>query len=66
MLASEPDPFDVDGLSEIPDLLRGVNCIGIFGVHYACIVKHNIYAAPVVKMVNESFDIGFFRDIADL
>jgi hypothetical protein len=66
VLAPEPDTFDVDGLGEVPDLLRGIDGVGIVGVHDACIVEHDVYAAPRVEIVDESFDSSLVGDIADL
>ena len=66
MLAPEPDAFDVDGLGEVPDLLWGIDGVGVVSMHDACVVEHDVYAAPRVEMVDQSFDIGFLGDIADL
>lgn len=66
VLAAEPDTFDVDGLGQVPDLLGSVDGVCIIGVHYACVVEHDVYSTPGVQMVDEGFDVGFFGDVADL
>lgn len=66
VLASEPDAFDVDGLGEVPDLLWCIDGVGVVGMHDTCVVEHDVYAAPGVEMVDQSFDIRLSGDIADL
>ena len=66
MLGSEPDTLDVDVLSKIPDLLGGVDGIGVISVHDACIVEHDVDTAPSIEVVDESLDIGFLGDVTDL
>jgi len=53
-------------LSEIPDLLRGIDGVGIVSVHYAGVVEHDIYTAPGVEVVNKALDIGLLGDVANL
>jgi hypothetical protein len=66
VLAAEPDAFDVDGLREVPDFLRGVDGVGVVGVHDAGVVEHYVDAAPGVEVVDEGFDVSFLGDVADL
>lgn len=46
VLAAEPDTLDVDGLGQVPDLLGGVDGVVVAGVHDACVVEHDVHAAP--------------------
>ena len=50
VLAAEPDALDVDGLCQVPDLLGCVDGVGVVGVHYTCVVEHDVYAAPGVDV----------------
>ena len=66
VLAAEPDTLDVDGLSQVPDLLGCVDGVSVVGVHYTGVVEHDIYAAPGVYVCYEGFNVGLLGDIADL
>lgn len=52
VLAAEPDTLYVDGLGKVPDLLRGVDCVIVLGVHDTCVVEYDINAAPCVEVLN--------------
>jgi hypothetical protein len=52
VLATEPHTLDVDGLSEIPDLLRGVKSVSVVSVHDTSIVEHDINTTPGIEMLD--------------
>lgn len=63
MLASEPDTLDVDVLSQVPDLLGGVEGVCVVCVHDTGVVEDDIHATPGVQMVDHGLDIGFFGNV---
>ena len=64
VLAAEPHPLDVDGLCQVPHLLRRVDRVGVVGVHDACVIIHNVNAAPGVEASDRGFDVGFLTHVA--
>lgn len=64
MLAAEPDSFDIDGLRKIPDLLGGVDGIGVVGMHDPGVIEDDVNAAPRVELVDHGGHIGFFGHIS--
>lgn len=64
VLAAEPHPLDVDGVRQVPYLLRRVDRVGVVGVHDAGVVVHDVNAAPGVEVPDRGFDVGFFAHVA--
>lgn len=64
MFAPKPNPFDVDRLCEIPDLLGGIDSISIVRMHDSGIIEHDVDTTPRVETVNHCGNFWFFGDIA--
>lgn len=64
MLTPEPHALDIDIVSQIPDLLGGVDGVRVLAVHDASVVEHDVNAAPGVEVRDHGGDVGFFGDIA--
>lgn len=65
VFTAEPDTFDVDCLSQVPDLLGRVNGVGVVGVHDTGIVEHDVHATPGVEMIDQCGDVGFLGNVTD-
>lgn len=57
VLAAKPHAFDVNSLSEIPDLLGGVDSVIVQGVHDAGVVEEDVESAPGVDVLYHGLDI---------
>jgi hypothetical protein len=66
VLATVPDTLNVDVLGEVPDLLWGVDSIGVISVHDTSVVEHDIDTTPGIKVVNKSLDISLLGNVTDL
>lgn len=64
VLAAEPHPLDVDGLRQVPHLLRRVDRVGVVGVHDAGVVVHDVDAAPCIEAPDRDFDVGLLAHVA--
>ena len=64
MFTSKPHALDVDVLRQVPNLLGGVDGIGVVRVHDSGIVEDHICAAPGVLGLDHSLDLGFLGDVA--
>lgn len=64
MLAPKPNTLHIDILRHVPNLLRGIDSIGIIGVHDSCVVEDHIRSTPGVLGFDHGLDVGFLGDIA--
>lgn len=64
VLAAEPNTLDVNALSQIPDLLGGIDSIGVIGMHDACIVKDNVNTTPAILGLDHGLHVSLLGDIA--
>lgn len=65
VLAAEPHALHVNSLGKIPDLLGGVDSVGVVSVHDTRVVENDVETAPGVYMLNHGLDVGFLGDICD-
>jgi len=63
VFAPEPHTLYIDGLRQVPDLLRRVDGVGVVGMHDAGIVEDDVDAAPGIEMLDGGSDVGFFGDV---
>lgn len=64
VLAAEPDALDVDRVRQVPNLLGGVDGVGVERVHDPRVVEHDVDAAPVVEVRDRGGDGGLGRHVA--
>lgn len=64
VLAAVPDALDVDGLRQIPDLVRRVDRVVVLGVHDARVVEDDVDAAVLVLGFNRRRHVGFLGHVA--
>lgn len=64
VLAAVPDALDVDGLRQVPDLLRRVDGVVVLRVHDARIVEDDVDAAVLILGFNRRRHVGFLGHVA--
>ena len=63
MLTPKPHPLHINIVRQIPDLLGGVDGVGVVAMHDARVVEHDVHASPRVDVGDHGFDIGFLGDV---
>lgn len=65
MLTPVPNPLRIDIKREVPDFLRGVDGVGVVGVHDPGVVEDDVEAAPGVEVFDCGGYGGLRADVAD-
>lgn len=64
VLAAKPHALNIDTLSQIPNLLGGIDRIRIIGMHDTGIVEDHIHTTPAVLGLDHGLHIGLLRHVA--